>query len=167
MESLDGNLLLDDDACWRAVETRATNSAGRFVYAVRSTGIYCRPTCPSRRPRRAQVVYFQSPEQAEAAGFRACRRCLPRQAAGEPAADAQAAQAALVAQACQVLDREFPAPVLAELAHGLSVSPSYLHHVFKKCTGLTPRQYAAARRMEILARFKTERTELYKLNTKR
>ncbi len=142
MESLDGIFLLDDDACWRAVETRDTNSAGRFVYAVRSTGIYCRPTCPSRRPRRALVVYFQSADEAEAAGFRACRRCMPR----------QAAQAALVAQACQILDREFPAPVLAELARGLSVSPSYLHHVFKKCTGLTPRQYAAARRMEI---FKT------------
>lgn len=149
MEPLNGNVFLEDEACWRAIENRDTSSVGRFVYAVRSTGIYCRPTCPSRRPRRAQVVFFQTAGQAEAAGFRACRRCQPGlEGDGQP----PDAQAALVAQACQILERESPAPVLAELARELAVSASYLHHVFKKLTGLTPRQYAAARRMEV---FKT------------
>lgn len=146
MEPKDENLRLDDEACWNAIENRDYSSAGSFVYAVHSTGIYCRPTCPSRRPRRAQVVYFQTAGEAEAAGFRACRRCLPRQSVGGQPPDSQAA---LVAQACQILDRESPAPALAELARELSVSGSYLQHVFKKLIGLTPHQYAAARRMEL------------------
>src|SRR5689334_578921 len=69
----------DEDTCWQAVLARDPHYNGIFYYAVRSTGIYCRPTCPARRPDRTQVRFFPSPETAEAAGYRACRRCLPRQ----------------------------------------------------------------------------------------
>src|SRR6266849_6025540 len=71
----------DDEAYWRAVLDRDTRFDGKVFFAVRSTGIYCRPSCPARRPRREQVVFFRIPEAAERAGFRACRRCHPRKAA--------------------------------------------------------------------------------------
>src|SRR5437667_2395966 len=70
-----------DDARWRAVLARDRRADGEFVYAVRSTGVYCRPSCPSRRPRREVVTFFDMPEAAEGGGFRACRRCKPRDAA--------------------------------------------------------------------------------------
>src|SRR2546422_5691222 len=83
--------------CWRAVAARDTSSDGKFVYAVRSTGIYCRPSCPSRRPQRAQVQFFAVPETAERNGFRPCRRCRPRNAARSP-------QAELVGRLCRYIE---------------------------------------------------------------
>jgi len=82
---------------WNAIQRRDTTLDGAFVYAVRSTGIYCRPSCPSRKPRRAQVLFFRGPDAAELAGFRECRRCQPRHFArtGRAAADPASATVAL------------------------------------------------------------------------
>src|ERR687886_2248960 len=87
--------VMDDDARWQAVLARDRRCDGRFVFAVRTTGIYCRPSCPARRPRRDNVVFFDLPEAAEQAGFRSCRRCRPRETgATDP-------RAALVSRACR------------------------------------------------------------------
>ena len=71
---------VQEELCWHAVMTRQRAADGSFVFAVRSTGIYCRPSCPSRRPRRDRVQFFSRPDEAERAGFRACLRCRPRDA---------------------------------------------------------------------------------------
>ena len=124
---------------WQAVQERDTRYDGVFVYAVRSTGIYCRPSCPSRRPHRDQVTFFITPEEADQAGFRPCRRCRP----GETDA-----QIVLVQQACDYLREHFQdAPTLDELATHVSVSPYHLHRIFKRITGVTPRQYTDACRL--------------------
>ena len=138
----DNLLFPDEETCWQAVLGRQAEYNGVFVYAVRSTGVYCRPTCPSRRPRREQVRFFPRPEQAEAAGFRPCRRCLP-QGAADPQAD-------LAARACRLIEAAPRPPTLAELGQALAVSPYHLQRVFKAATGLSPRQYAAAQREQAL-----------------
>jgi AraC family transcriptional regulator of adaptative response/methylated-DNA-[protein]-cysteine methyltransferase len=122
---------------WGAVLARDPGAAGRFVYAVRTTGVYCRPGCPARRPNRANVRFFATPAGAEAAGFRACRRCRPgADAGGEP--DAR------VVAACRRIERSRPAPTLAVLARAAGLGPSRFHELFRDHTGLTPRAYAAA-----------------------
>jgi AraC family transcriptional regulator of adaptative response/methylated-DNA-[protein]-cysteine methyltransferase len=129
-----------EDAMWQAVLSRDTASGADFVYAVRSTGIYCRPNCPSRRPRREQVEFFPIPEEAERAGFRPCNRCRPRD---------RDAQVELVRQACHLIEESLDgSPTLAALARQLAVSPHHLQRTFKRITGVTPRQYADARRLE-------------------
>src|SRR6202050_1021212 len=90
-----GKAAVDRDPRWHAVETRDHFADGAFVYAVRSTGIYCRPSCPSRKPRRAQVLFFRVPEDAERKGYQACRRCRPAQ---EEQSDPQATAVARVCQ---------------------------------------------------------------------
>ncbi len=138
--------VLDDEARWQAVQQRDERFNGVFVYAVRSTGIYCLPTCPSRRPRREQVVFFSSCEEAEAAGFRACRRCRPREAL------TQDQRVEVVRQATALIEADPEAsPSLDELSRQLHLSPSHLHRLFKAITGLTPHQYVAGQR---LSRFK-------------
>lgn len=135
------------DFPWKAVLSRDARSNGSFVYGVRSTGIYCKPSCPSRRPCRDQVVFFSSPEAAEEAGFRACRRCLPR-GSGEddPARE-------LVIRACRAIEASADVvPSLAALSKSLGASPHCLGRTFKRITGITPRRYAEATR---LARFKS------------
>ena len=128
---------------WRIVLARDRRYDGRFVYAVRSTGVYCRPSCPSRRPRRAQVAFYSGPDDAEAAGFRACRRCHPRDAgAADPAAT-------LVRAACARLDAA-PEQPLAPLARALGASPFQLTRAFRRVLGVTPQQYRDARRRERL-----------------
>ncbi|HEX5759869.1 MAG TPA: bifunctional DNA-binding transcriptional regulator/O6-methylguanine-DNA methyltransferase Ada [Thermoanaerobaculia bacterium] len=137
--------MIDHDQAWAAVLARDAGRDGSFVYAVASTGIYCRPSCPSRRPRRPQVAFFPSPETAEAAGYRACRRCRPRD--GAPAA------AAAVARACAWIEAHPDEPVtLAALARAVGLSPAHLQRTFRRATGVTPKQFADARR---LARLKT------------
>ena len=122
---------------WQAVLARDRRFDGAFVYAVRSTGIYCRPSCASRRPRRTQVTFFPIPEAAEREGFRACRRCHPADASGtDPAV-------ALVREACRALDA----------GQSPAAEPRRLARAFKRVLGITPRAYADARR---LARFKHE-----------
>lgn len=140
------NLFADDDARWRAVLARDGRADGRFVYAVRTTGIYCRPTCPSRRPDRRHVALLPSREEAERAGFRPCKRCRP------DAAVAGDAGAAAVRRACALIDGAEEPPALADLAQAVGMSRFHFHRVFKRVVGLTPGEYAAARRVERLRR---------------
>src|SRR5260370_16987933 len=148
-----------DDERWRAVLARDRRFDGAFVYAVRSTGIFCRPSCASRRPRRAQVTFFPIPEAADGAGFRACGRCRPGQA---PALDPQVA---LVGATCQQLDAPPPgdAPAkLATLSRLVSTTPHQLLRAFRRILGVTPRQYQDARR---LSRFKAHLKERKRVST--
>jgi AraC family transcriptional regulator of adaptative response/methylated-DNA-[protein]-cysteine methyltransferase len=136
---------LRDEERWNAVLVRDVRLDGVFVYAVRSTGIYCRPSCPARRPAREQVLFFDVPDAAEQAGFRACRRCRPRED------DRRAAQAELVQRACRWIESSSDGPPsLAVLGAQLGISPYHLHRVFTRLVGITPRQYADACRLERL-----------------
>jgi AraC family transcriptional regulator of adaptative response/methylated-DNA-[protein]-cysteine methyltransferase len=134
--------LTDDSAAlWRAVMAADASRDGSFVYAVRSTGIYCRPSCPSRRPRRDKVAFFALPEAAEQAGFRACRRCRPDEAEpSDPALD-------LVRRACRAIDADEGAPTLGALGQALGAGPHHLQRVFTRIMGISPRAYADARRL--------------------
>lgn len=124
---------MDDERRWEAVSGRDAAYDGRFVYAVRSTGVYCRPSCPARRPRRDQVRYFDAPDAAERAGFRPCRRCHPR--------DAGNTEAALVEAACRALEA-------GGTPGDCGVGPRRLTKAFLRQLGVTPRQYADALRLE-------------------
>lgn len=135
------------ESWWRAVLARDSRRDGAFVYAVGSTRIYCRPSCPARRPRREQVTFFPAPEAAERAGFRPCRRCRPREAS------AQDAQQERVLRACRFIEANFEARLtLAALSAELGVSPHHLQRRFKRVMGITPRQYADACRLRVLKR---------------
>jgi AraC family transcriptional regulator of adaptative response/methylated-DNA-[protein]-cysteine methyltransferase len=138
-------MLLDasptEDWRWMAVLDRDATADGRFVYAVASTRIYCRPTCPSRRPHRRHVRFFTTPAAAEAEGYRACRRCRP--AEREPDTVRQ------VREARRYLDEHLDETVtLDRLGRAVGLSPWHLQRTFKRITGVTPRAYAGARRME-------------------
>jgi AraC family transcriptional regulator of adaptative response/methylated-DNA-[protein]-cysteine methyltransferase len=127
---------------WRIVLARDRRFDGAFVYAVRSTGIYCRPSCPSRRPRRALVQFYPIPEAAEAAGFRACRRCRPTQA---PAADPAVP---VVRELCRTIESHPDEPAgLATLARRAGLSPHQLLRAFRRVLGVSPKAYADARRV--------------------
>ena len=132
---------MNDTRRWKAVLSRDSGWNGRFVYAVHSTGIYCRPSCPSRRPRRDQVVFFELPEAAERVGFRPCRRCRPQHAAYDP-------RLQRVRQAISFIHSRTDAPpTLIELSAHVRVSPYHIQREFKKVMGIAPRQYADARRV--------------------
>jgi AraC family transcriptional regulator of adaptative response/methylated-DNA-[protein]-cysteine methyltransferase len=133
----------DPDQCWQEVQQRSRAADGRFVYAVRSTGVYCRPSCPARLARRENVSFHPSCEAAEQAGFRPCRRCDPR--GQDPAG-------AVIAAVCRHIDEADSKPSLADLAAFAGYSPHHLHRLFKSRTGLTPLQYATGRRAERLRR---------------
>lgn len=129
---------LDPRVAWRAVEARDARSDGRFVYAVRSTGIYCRPSCPSRRPRRDRVEFFSAPSEAELGGFRACRRCRPERV-----------EAPLTERARIIIDAAGGTGVpLARLAAELGVSSAHLQRTFTRAHGMSPRAYAERVRAE-------------------
>ena len=132
---------MDDESRWTAVLDRDSAADGRFVYAVASTGIYCRPSCPSRRPRRAQVSFYPTPADAEAAGFRACRRCAP----GRGETDARRR----VREAREYLERHPDDTVtLEQLARVVGLSPYHLQRSFKRTMGLSPKAYASNLRMD-------------------
>jgi AraC family transcriptional regulator of adaptative response/methylated-DNA-[protein]-cysteine methyltransferase len=134
--------MIDEETRWRAVEGRDASFNGIIFYGVRSTGVYCKPSCPSRRPRREQVVFFDTPAEAESAAFRPCRRCHPR------VAEARDAQVVLVEKACRFIEAAAQGmPSLAELGAALGVSRYYLQRTFKKIVGVSPRQYAVAHRV--------------------
>jgi AraC family transcriptional regulator, regulatory protein of adaptative response / methylated-DNA-[protein]-cysteine methyltransferase len=131
-----------DDDRWRAVQQRQSSADGSFYYAVSTTGVYCRPSCAARMPRRENVRYFVETAAAERAGFRACKRCRP-----DAAAPAER-QAALVAQACRAIEQAQEAPSLAQLAQAAGLSRFHFHRLFKRITGLAPKAYAAALRAQ-------------------
>ncbi len=133
---------MHEETYWQAVLTRDKHSDGTFVYAVRSTGIYCNPSCAARRPRREQVVFFPQPEAAEQAGYRACRRCRPQEAS------VYQLQLEMVQHACHYIDTHLEGPLTLEaLGKEVSVSPYHLQRIFKRIMGITPRQYAQAYRL--------------------
>jgi len=129
-----------DDRRWAAVQARDPAADEQFVYAVRTTGVYCRPSSLTRLPRRENVEFFDSGEAAEAAGYRPSRRA----AADRSSLAAQ--HAALVAAACRRIEAAEEAPSLAELARDAGMSPFHFHRVFRSVTGLTPKAYAAGHR---------------------
>lgn len=129
----------------RAVAARDRDADGHFVYAVTTTGVYCRPSCPSRKPKAENTVFFDTPRDAESAGYRPCKRCNPRDAA-QPSS-----HAAMVAEACRLIEAEDGAPSLDALAARAGLSPWHFHRVFKSHVGVTPKAYAAAVRARRLA----------------
>jgi AraC family transcriptional regulator, regulatory protein of adaptative response / methylated-DNA-[protein]-cysteine methyltransferase len=128
------------DPRWAAVATRDPRADGQFFFSVKTTGVYCRPSCAARRARPENVDFHVSTEAAERAGFRPCKRCRPDQMplAGQ--------HAATVADLCHIIENAEHAPTLAELAAHVRLSTFHLHRVFKSITGLTPKQYAVAHR---------------------
>lgn len=133
-----------DAARWQAVRRRDTRADGSFVYAVRTTGVYCRPSCRVRLARRENIRFHATPAAAEQAGFRACKRCRPN------AAERRHPHAAAIATACRAIaasaaQDESP-PDLNALARAARLSPWHFHRVFKALTGVTPKAYAAAQR---------------------
>ncbi len=128
------------DPRWRAVLMRDAAADGSFFYAVTTTGVYCRPSCAARTPRPEHVTFHATAMEAEAAGYRPCKRCRP----GQPPLAAQ--HAATVAALCRLIESAEQPPSLAELAARAGLSPWHLHRVFKAVTGVTPKAYAAAHR---------------------
>jgi AraC family transcriptional regulator, regulatory protein of adaptative response / methylated-DNA-[protein]-cysteine methyltransferase len=132
---------------WRAVLARDSRRDREFVYAVRSTGIYCKPSCPSRRPRRAQVAFFAMPVAAEHAGFRPCKRCKPELAA----ANGHGAQTAAVVALCRSIEQDPDRTAkLSVLAKQSGTTTHRLHRAFRHVLGITPRQFADALRLKQL-----------------
>lgn len=129
---------------WQAVATRDAHFDGTFVYAVRSTGIYCRPSCPSRRPRRPHVAFFPLPEAAERAGFRSCLRCRPRTV--RPCSP----QAERVQRVCRFIAEHLDEPLTLErLGRVAGSAPHHLQRTFKHLMGISPRAYADALRLGV------------------
>ena len=128
------------DLRWAAVLARDPAADGKFFYSVATTGVYCRPSCAARTPRPENLAFHATAAEAEQAGFRPCRRCQPDQ---PPLAERQAA---LVADLCRLIENAERAPSLQELADHAGLSTYHLHRVFRTVTGLTPREYASARR---------------------
>lgn len=137
-----------DDPRWAAVVARSREADGTFYYAVRTTSVYCRPSCGARLARPENVSFFDTREAAEAAGFRPCKRCRPHE---DSLRDQQRGK---VIEACRLIERALeaaePVPQLAELAAQVGVSRYHFHRLFREYTGLTPRQYAAGRREQRL-----------------
>ncbi len=129
-----------NDPRWMAVVARDREADGSFYYSVETTGVYCRPSCAARLARPENVRFHATCEDAEKAGFRPCKRCKPNQ----PGLAEQ--YAAKVTEACRIIEESETAPGLEELARRVGMSAYHFHRVFKQITGLTPREYAAARR---------------------
>ena len=134
------------DPRWAALAARDARADGTFFYSVRTTGVYCRPSCGSRRARPENIRFHESREDAERAGFRPCKRCRP----DRPSLAEQ--HAAIVTEICRRIETSSRTPTLEELAARAGMSPFYFHRVFKAVTGLTPRAYAAAHRGERMRR---------------
>ena len=137
-----------DDLRWNAVCARDPEHDGKFVFAVASTGIYCRPSCAARRPRRENVAFYSHPDQAEKAGYRACLRCRPRAASpsGNPQSDA-------AKEICRYIEQHLDEPITLDcLGKTFHQSPFHLQRRFKAALGITPRQYADSCRLRQLKR---------------
>jgi AraC family transcriptional regulator of adaptative response/methylated-DNA-[protein]-cysteine methyltransferase len=133
--------MLHEEKCWTLLASRDPRADGEFVYAVRTTGIYCRPGCGSRPPRRDNVAFYRTPGEAEAAGFRACKRCRPQ--------DGSRAErhVAAVGRACALIRERDTLPTLKELAQAAGISRYHFHRVFKQITGSTPGEWGKAHRL--------------------
>jgi AraC family transcriptional regulator of adaptative response/methylated-DNA-[protein]-cysteine methyltransferase len=146
-------LARDSRRYWNAVRMHDARFDGAFVYAVRSTGIYCRPGCASRRPRRAQVIFFITPEAAGRAGFRACLRCKPELSATAGGLLETEPRGALIRRVCRELEGDSEGAFhLATLAARAGLAPHQLARTFRRAVGITPRQYADAVRLGRLKR---------------
>jgi AraC family transcriptional regulator of adaptative response/methylated-DNA-[protein]-cysteine methyltransferase len=132
--------LVADDPRWAQIVARDRLADGRFWYSVATTGIYCRPSCPSRAANPKNVQLHDRLEDAKATGFRPCKRCNP------DGLSADAENAALVAKACRLIENSEDEPALNDLASAVECSPSHFHRLFKATTGLTPKDYANAHR---------------------
>jgi len=138
-----GNAPGNDDQ-WQAVLARDVNSDGKFVFAVSSTGIYCRPSCPSRRPRRENVSFFRTPDAAEKSGYRACLRCRPKAMGANR-------QTEMVKAVCRYIEQHLDEPItLARLGSEFHQSPFHLQRSFKAALGISPREYADSCRLNQL-----------------
>jgi len=129
-----------DDPRWARVQGRDRTADGQFWYSVATTGVYCRPSCPSRGANPKNVAFHDSPAAAKAAGFRACKRCNP------DGVSLEAQNAELVAKACRLIEQGEQPLSLADLAEAVELSPAYFHRLFKAATGLTPKAYEQAHR---------------------
>lgn len=131
----------DENNAWLAVLERDRRYDGLFVYAVRSTGVYCRPSCPSRRPKPDMVEFFEQPQAAESAGYRSCRRCRPTENG------LQAALPQAITRVARFLDHATEEiPKLEQMAELVKMSPFHLQRMFKQSLGISPREYAELRR---------------------
>lgn len=130
-----------DDGRWAAVASRDSSADGVFYYSVRTTGVYCRPSCAARLARRENVRFHATCAEAEQAGFRPCKRCRPN----EPALAVR--QAAAVAAACRAIEEAEMMPSLDDLAKAAGMSRFHFHRVFKAFSGVTPKEYADAQRI--------------------
>ena len=137
--------MLSAEKCWSAVVAHDATQDGRFFYSVRTTGVYCRPGCASRQPRRENVAFYENAEAAEAAGFRPCKRCRPNEASS---ADRHVAA---IGRACALIRASDTLPTLAELAAAAGISRFHFHRVFKQITGATPREWGKAHRLDRFA----------------
>ena len=137
---------IDTDAAWAAFEARVRSADGRFVVAVRTTGIYCKPSCPARHPRRENVSFYADAAEARAAGYRACLRCRPDEVGRDRVA---------VAAAIALIEAADETPALEEMAAHVGYAQHHFHRLFKRATGVTPAAYArglkATRAAEALA----------------
>jgi len=135
-----------DEQRWNAVVARDSGRDGEFVFAVSSTGVYCRPSCPARRPRRENVTFFSHADHAEKAGFRACLRCRPRSISGNPQSDS-------AKEICRYIEQHLDEPLTLErLGKVFRQSPFHLQRRFKAALGITPREYAESCRLRLLKR---------------
>lgn len=135
-----------DDPRWNAVLARDARQDGAFVFAVSSTGVYCRPSCAARRPRRENVEFFRGPEAAEQAGYRACLRCRPQAQSGNRESDG-------VKEICRFIEQHLDEPLtLGRLGEQFQQSPFHLQRRFKAVVGITPREYADSCRLRLLKR---------------
>ena len=133
-------LIESDSARWDAVMRRDSQADGRFFTCVKTTGIYCRPSCGAKRPKRENVFFVETRAEAEAAGFRPCKRCRPDETV-QPDARGE-----LIARACRLIETAEEPPALEALAEAVGLSPFHFHRLFKQATGLTPKAYADAAR---------------------
>lgn len=136
------NVKSRDESRWAAVVSRDQQHDGKFYYSVATTGVFCRPSCPSRQPKRENVRFHETAEAAEAAGFRACKRCKPNQPGNGKRISG------LVADACRLIESAESHVSLRELARRAELSPYHFHRLFKSVTGVTPKGYAAALRQK-------------------
>ena len=133
--------MLNEEKCWEAIGAHDASQDGQWVYSVKTTGVYCRPGCASRQPLRKNVTFYRTNEEAEAAGFRPCKRCRPNEGS---AADRHIAA---VERACALIRSRDTLPNLAELANAAGISRYHFHRVFKQITGATPRDWGEAHRL--------------------